>query len=136
LQRFARVAGEGLPDAFRSWVSYVKEPERDALLDGNRDDWALVDYEAIWRSSAGARTLDRLLDLNLRTYLLDDLLVKVDRTSMAHGLEVRSPFLDTALVEFALRLPPRLKIRGLTLKRVLRTALEGLVPPEVVKRPK
>ena len=56
---------------------------------------ALEDYRAIWRSSEGAQPLDRLLDLNLRTYLLDDLLVKADRMSMAHGLEVRSPFLDT-----------------------------------------
>ena len=49
-------------------------------------------------------TLDRLLALNIETYLLDDLLVKTDRMSMAHGLEVRSPFLDTELVEFAARL--------------------------------
>jgi asparagine synthase (glutamine-hydrolysing) len=136
LQRFARVAGEGLPDAFRSWVSYVKEPERDALLDGGRDDWALEDYEAIWHSSAGARTLDRLLDLNLRTYLLDDLLVKVDRTSMAHALEVRSPFLDVDLLDLACSLPPHLKARRLSLKRVLRSAVADIVPPEILNRPK
>ena len=55
-----------------------------------RDDWGAEDYRAIWESSAGAQPLDRLLDLNLRTYLLDDLLVKTDRMSMAHGLEVRA----------------------------------------------
>ena len=52
------------------------------------------------RRSTGCSTL------NLETYLLDDLLVKVDRMSMAHGLEVRSPFLDTSSLEFAARLPP------------------------------
>ena len=136
LQRFAAVAGEDLPDAFRSWISYVKDPERDALLDGRRDDWALEDYRATWRSSEGAHPLDRLLDLNLRTYLLDDLLVKADRTSMAHGLELRSPFLDVELLDLASRLPPRLKARGLSLKRVLKAAVADIVPKEILHRPK
>jgi asparagine synthase (glutamine-hydrolysing) len=77
-----------------------------------------------------------LLALNIETYLLDDLLVKMDRTSMAHGLEVRSPFLDTELVEFAARLAPSLKVRGLSLKRVLKRALGDLLPDEILSRPK
>ena len=136
IQRFAEVGGEGLPTAFRSWISYVKDPERDALLDGRRDDWALDDYAAAWRHSEGAQTLDRLLDLNLRTYLLDDLLVKADRTSMAHALELRSPLLDVELLEFASLLPPRLKARGMSLKRVLRAAVADIVPQEILQRPK
>ncbi|MGH2905072.1 MAG: asparagine synthase (glutamine-hydrolyzing) [Solirubrobacteraceae bacterium] len=136
LQRFARVAGRGLPDAYCSWISYVGEGERDALLDGRRDDEAMRDYRAIWDSSAGAHPLDRLLDLNMRTYLLDDLLVKVDRTSMAHGLEVRSPFLDPELLAFTSRLPPHLKARGMSLKRVLRAAVDDLLPAEIMNRPK
>jgi asparagine synthase (glutamine-hydrolysing) len=136
LQRFTRTASLGLPDAYRSWISYVPDAERDALLDGGVDDWALEDYRAIWRGSEGARTLDRLLDLNLRTYLPDDLLVKADRMSMAHGLEVRSPFLDAELLGYTARLPPRLKARGLTLKRVLRAAVADLLPPEIMRRAK
>jgi asparagine synthase (glutamine-hydrolysing) len=136
LQRFAKVAGEGLPNAYRSWISYVKDPERDALLDGRRDGWALEDYAATWRTSEGAQPLDRLLDLNLRTYLLDDLLVKADRTSMAHALELRSPLLDVGLLEYASRLPPPLKARGLSLKRVLKAAVADIVPKEILHRPK
>jgi asparagine synthase (glutamine-hydrolysing) len=136
LQRFARVAERGLPDAYRSWVSFIQDPERDALLNGRRDDWALDDYRATWDASRGRPTLDRLLDLNLRTYLLDDLLVKADRMSMAHGLEVRSPFLDADLLAFTTRLPPRLKARGLALKRVLKAAVKDLVPAEILGRPK
>jgi asparagine synthase (glutamine-hydrolysing) len=136
LQRFAQVAGEDLPDAYRSWISYVKDPERDALLNGRRDDWALEDYNATWQASEGAQTLDRLLDLNLRTYLLDDLLVKADRMSMAHALELRSPFLDVELLDLAVHLPPRLKARGLTLKRVLKAAVADIVPKEILRRPK
>ena len=113
----------------------MKDPERDALLDGRRDDWALEDYSATWRSSEGAHPLDRLLDLNLRTYLLDDLLVKADRMSMAHGLELRSPFLDVELLELASRLPPRLKARGLSLKRVLKAAVADIVPKEILQPP-
>jgi len=135
-QRFARVAEQGLPDAFRSWISYIQDPERDALLDGTRDDWALDDYRRIWAASRGAPTLDRLLDLNLRTYLLDDLLVKADRMSMAHGLEVRSPFLDTRLLDLTARLEPKLKLRGVRLKRVLKAAVGDLVPGEILDRPK
>ena len=136
LQRFARVAELGLPDAYRRWISYIGDDERAMLLNGNRDDWALDDYTAIWAGSEGAHTLDRLLDLNLRTYLLDDLLVKADRMSMAHGLEVRSPFLDRELLELAARLPPRMKARGMSLKRVLRAAVDDLVPREILRRPK
>jgi asparagine synthase (glutamine-hydrolysing) len=136
LQRFVRVAAGGLPDAYRSWISYVQDPEREAMVDGRQDGWALEDYRALWDSSEGAHPLDRLLDLNLRTYLLDDLLVKTDRMSMAHGLEVRCPFLDTELLSFAARLPPALKARGLTLKRVLKSAVKDLLPHEILHRPK
>jgi asparagine synthase (glutamine-hydrolysing) len=135
-QRFASAADLGLPDAFREWISYVGEPDRAALLDGSDDSWALEDYRAIWAGSEGAHPLDRLLDLNVRTYLLDDLLVKTDRMSMAHGLEVRSPFLDSDLLEFAVRLTPSLKARGMSLKRVLKAAVEDLVPGEILHRPK
>ena len=135
-ERFARVAEQGLPDGFRSWISYVRDPERAALLDGHQDDWALADYRMIWAGSEGARTLDRLLDLNLRTYLLDDLLVKADRMSMAHGLEVRSPFLDIDLLDLSVHLEPRLKLRGLQLKRVLKAAVADIVPGEIINRSK
>ena len=135
VQRFAGVAARGLPDAYRCWISFVAEEDRDALLNGDRDDWGLDDYRAIWSRSEGAHPLDRLLDLNLRTYLLDDLLVKADRMSMAHGLEVRSPFLDAELISYAVRLPPSQKARGLALKRVLRAAISDLVPEEILKRP-
>jgi asparagine synthase (glutamine-hydrolysing) len=135
-QRFARVAELGLPDAYRSWISYIQDPERDALLGDSRDGWAIADYRTIWSSSQGADTLDRLLDLNLRTYLLDDLLVKADRMSMAHGLEVRSPFLDIDLLSLATRLRARLKLRGIRLKRVLKAAVADLVPEDILNRPK
>jgi asparagine synthase (glutamine-hydrolysing) len=71
-----------------------------------------------------------------RQYLLDYILVKVDRCSMMHSLEVRAPLLDRDLAEFVWRLPVDLKLRGLRGKYLLRKAAAGLVPDEVLRRPK
>ena len=106
--RLLRRSELGLPDAFLAWISFVPPEWRTRLL-GHAENWGTEDYRRIWSESGGADTLDRLLNVTIRTYLLDDLLPKVDRMAMAHGLEVRSPFLDTELVEFALQLPPRPK---------------------------
>jgi asparagine synthase (glutamine-hydrolysing) len=134
-QRFMQRAALGMPDAYLSWVSYVPDEWRLRLLE-NPSDWAKEDYGHIWGRTEGAPALDRMLHLNLCTYLLDDLLPKVDRMSMANGLEVRSPYLDTALAEFALRLPRRTKVSGLSLKRVLKAAVRDLLPTEILRRPK
>lgn len=69
-------------------------------------------------------------------YLPDDILYKTDRMSMAHSLEVRPPFLDHRIVEFAARLPRHLKIHGSTLKYVLRELMRGKLPPSVLTRKK
>ena len=80
--------------------------------------------------------ISRLLYLNTKTYLPDDLLVKADRMSMANSLEARSPFLDHELVQFAADVPVDLKLRGMTTKWILKEALRGLVPDEIIRRPK
>ncbi len=135
LQRFLDVRELPLPEAYLSWVSYVPETWRSAMCpDGSQ--WGTEDYLRIWDRTASAGVLDRLLFLNLRTYLLDDLLPKVDRMAMAHALEVRSPFLDTALLELASQLAPSAKLRGFSLKRVLKQAMSDLLPPEVLHRRK
>jgi asparagine synthase (glutamine-hydrolysing) len=136
MQRFARVAQRGLPDAYCSWISFIADRDRAALLNGRQADWGLHDYRRVWQDSEGAATVDRLLDLNLRTYLPDDLLVKADRMSMAHGLEVRSPLLDTELLAYTARLRPSLKLRGMSLKRVLKAAVADLLPRQVANRGK
>jgi asparagine synthase (glutamine-hydrolysing) len=73
-----------------------------------------------------------LQDVDFGIYLVDDLLVKTDRASMAHSLEVRVPFLDTVVANFAFALPARYKVRGLSKKVLLRKAAEPLLPREVV----
>ena len=66
----------------------------------------------------------------------EDILIKVDRMSMATSLEVRVPFLDHHLVEFAARIPGKFKVRGLTRKYILKKAMRGIVPPPVLKKKK
>jgi asparagine synthase (glutamine-hydrolysing) len=135
VQRFLESAGEGLPGAYLSWVGVIPRDISSRLWRGAPGP-GRQDYDDLWNRSRGGSTLDRLLLLNLQTYLLDDLLPKVDRTSMAHGLEVRVPFLDQELIDYAFRLPPSYKHRGLRLKRVLKAAVRDLLPSAVLERPK
>ena len=89
-----------------------------------------------WDKQHGADHVTRMLYTDIKTYLPGDGLVKVDRTSMAHALEVRSPLLDHAVVEFAATLPSRWKIEGKQKKIILRQAFSSLLPNDFLARRK
>jgi asparagine synthase (glutamine-hydrolysing) len=89
-----------------------------------------------WESTDAATWTDRLLACDQAAYLAGDLLPKADLTSMAHGLELRSPLLDQDLVAWAATLPPHLKRRGAAGKRVLKEAVAPWLPPGLLDRPK
>jgi asparagine synthase (glutamine-hydrolysing) len=91
--------------------------------------------EAFGQSDAEDWT-DATLDTDINLYLPGDLLVKMDRASMAHSLEARSPFLDHVLMEFVASLPPTLKLVGSEKKRILKKALRGMLPDAILDRPK
>jgi asparagine synthase (glutamine-hydrolysing) len=93
-------------------------------------------YRTRYEEANAEDHLSRLLHLDIKTYLCDDILVKVDRASMAVSLEVRCPVLDQVFVEKAARIPAALKIVGREKKWVFKKALEGLLPREVLYRPK
>jgi asparagine synthase (glutamine-hydrolysing) len=80
--------------------------------------------------------MDEALRFYLSRYLADDILVKADRASMAASLELRAPYLDTQVVEFAARLPWRMKVSLTRTKVLLKKALRGIVPDEILQRPK
>ncbi len=80
--------------------------------------------------------IDAALDVDVNSYLPDDLLVKVDIATMAHGLEARSPFLDHTLMEFAASLPSSFKLRGVTQKHLLKRVARPLLPAGIADRPK
>ncbi|NNL87160.1 MAG: asparagine synthase (glutamine-hydrolyzing) [Myxococcales bacterium] len=81
-------------------------------------------------------TLNQQSCVDLRLHLLEGMLVKVDRMSMAHSLEVRSPFLDHRLVELAARMPPAMKLRVWEKKAVLRDVLRPMLPTRTLRKPK
>ncbi len=80
--------------------------------------------------------INRDLYLDLKTYMVDDILVKVDRMSMAASLEVRAPLLDYKIVEFAFSLPSHFKVRGPVTKWFFKKAMEGILPDEIIYRRK
>jgi asparagine synthase (glutamine-hydrolysing) len=131
-KRFTRAAH--LPPLDRHHaLKEIFSPDVRAELTGRPATFDPVDlYRARFAETAGAELLARLQDVDLGVYLVDDLLVKTDRASMAHSLEARVPFLDPVVTNFALGLPTELKVHGLRKKVLLRRAVAPLLPDRVV----
>ena len=119
------------------WLAPVSPSELEELL-GQPIELESLYSEAIeaWDGCASSHPVDRSLEFFARVFLQDDILVKVDRMSMLHGLEVRSPFLDRDLVDCVRRIPHGLKLRGGTTKYILKKAMEPLLPAAIVHRKK
>jgi asparagine synthase (glutamine-hydrolysing) len=134
-KRFA--GGAGLPplEAHHAWKEIFSPDARASLLDGHsRGTLDPLDlYRARYAETGGAEQLARLQDVDIGIYLVDDLLVKTDRASMAHSLEARVPFLDPRVSELALSLPTHHKVRGFAKKRLLRRAVATLLPRGIVR---
>jgi asparagine synthase (glutamine-hydrolysing) len=95
---------------------------------------AYRDVHECWEHSSG-ELLQRLLYTDIKTYLIE-LLMKQDNMSMAASIESRVPFLDHELVEFAIKIPADVQLRGTSGKRILKKAMEGLLPDSIIYRPK
>jgi asparagine synthase (glutamine-hydrolysing) len=140
IQRFAAAASLPLQERITRWTSLFYDDIEALLLPDLLRSVAPIDRLRYLRrfegSLQGRPPLSQLLSINFNTYLLDDLLVKTDRCTMANSLEARCPFLDTALMDYAATLPEGMKLsRGRT-KVILREAFDDLVPPEIQKRGK
>ena len=133
-KRFVRGARLQPLERHHAWREIFSDEARaELLMPAMRSGHdPLEPYRACYAETDGAERLARLQDVDLRVYLVDDLLVKADRAGMAHSLEVRVPFLDRSVASFAQSLPTALKVRGLAKKRLLRRAVEPLVPKAVV----
>jgi asparagine synthase (glutamine-hydrolysing) len=139
---FLRGAGERPPLNHALWMSSFSPAEQRALLttdalaaaaEGKGAFRAMLDA---WSQSAGQPPLARASHLDALTYLPNDILMKVDRASMAVALEVRAPFLARDVVEFAFSLPDEYRMKRLRGKRILRDAVRDLVPETVLRRGK
>jgi len=137
----------------RRWLSYVSEKDSHRYAPSIAyfyEHDKLVGYDRHLRPFLGDSSLDLLEPYfqqsksyvggaawaDIHTYLPDDLLVKVDIASMAHGLEARSPLLDHRLMEWAARIPPAQKMEGGVTKSILKSAMEPFLPSEILYRPK
>ncbi len=139
LERFLTAAALPRPQRYARWMSTCPEELRRELysetfrrLTETLRPERLLEQEL----EAEGSLLDALLRTDALTYLPNDLLVKMDIATMAHGLEARAPLLDHLLLEWEARLPDALKLRGNRGKYLLRRALRGLLPPETLARRK
>ena len=141
LKRFAQGLGLVPRERHQAWMGSFMPHELERVISETMREPALAEspYATLARFSevSGARdVLDQAVYQYARLYLTADVLTKVDRASMACGLEVRAPLLDTRLVEFACAIPGTLRLRGLTTKYLLKRAVRPWLPPEIIDRPK
>lgn len=123
------------------WLGSFTKADREKLF--KKKVWVELkdsnEYEEIDSYLEEAKDIswhNKLIYLYLRTYLMDEVLVKVDRASMFHSLEVRAPFLDFILVDFVNSLAFKYKIRGFTTKYILKKLMKGKLPKNIIYRPK
>jgi asparagine synthase (glutamine-hydrolysing) len=122
-------------------ISYFDEDSKRHLLSGEvrgrlngRD--SSCEFRRLLAMPQSLERLDHLLYLDSKTYLPGDILTKVDRMSMAHSIEAREPLLDHKLIEFVQTIPASLKLRGSVGKHILKAAVRGLIPDEIINRRK
>jgi asparagine synthase (glutamine-hydrolysing) len=126
---------------YLDYVGFFGPEDLRRLLTPEAADLVLADdpldyFRGAWAASETDDPLHRVLDLDVNTYLPEDLLVKVDIASMAVALEARSPFLDHKVAELMASLPPGLKVRGLTGKILLKRLMRDRLPRQILDRPK
>ena len=141
IQRLARALAMEPHVRYAHWMSAFQahmrapmfQPEFLAAAGGSSPEDVIAD---VWTNSTAPSSVERMLDTDVNTYLPGDLLVKMDIATMAYSVEGRSPFLDHRLMEFAAALPPELKLQRTHGKVLLKSAMRGVVPDEVLDRPK
>ncbi|MDN3358955.1 asparagine synthase (glutamine-hydrolyzing) [Actinomadura sp. DC4] len=139
--RVLELIGHPGPRRYARLMSYFTPEQKHALYtDAMRERLAGLDSYALMDEAFAASQADtdvgRFIDIDVNTYLPGDLLVKMDIATMANSLEARSPFLDHHLMEWAAGLPTDLKIRSGTTKYLLKKAVAGWLPPELINRQK
>ena len=139
--RGLRLLSETPQHRYATLMSHFTGEAKDALYTrAMHEQVAGVDsnelISRVFDASPADEDVNRLMDVDVNTYLPGDLLVKVDITTMAHSLEARSPFLDHRLMEWAAGLPGRWKVDGRVTKALLKKAMTPWLPPELISRPK
>jgi len=141
IKQFIRYARSAPEVGHYSWRLLFSEAEKQVLwgpdIQRQIGDYTPFEvFSAYFRDVPNASPLHRALYVDAKTWLADAMLVKVDRASMANGLEVRVPLLDYKLVEFAMALPDRFQLNGRTTKYLFKKAMEGYLPRKILYRAK
>src|SRR5205085_3166547 len=122
-------------------ISCFNEDKKQQLLSGEfrrslSRRSATERFIKLFAAPGSGERLDHMLYLDSKTYLPGDIMTKVDRMSMAHSIEAREPLLDYKLIEFAQQIPALFKLRGTETKSILKRAMRGIIPDEIINRPK
>lgn len=117
---------------YLQWMSYCDDAMQSALFQNPLQGQPYTLHRQAWQQSPYKDYLRRIQYLDTSTYISNDLLCMGDRMSMAHSLELRVPFCDHELVDFSLSLPPKLKMQGNTLKFLLKKAMKGILPEQLL----
>ncbi len=139
LRQFSSAMGESWPARHPLWRQFALRSEcigllnADLRIEAERTDFDPADFAT---DVPDAHYTDQAMYIDLNTWLVEDILVKVDRTSMQHGLEVRSPFLARPVLEYCARLPPDFRRQALKGKRILRHSQKDRLKPETLQKPK
>ncbi len=140
-KRFVSSAGYDVVTRHHSWFGSFTGDEKESLLSDtvHFETKGLDVYESakeLLDDCDSTNTIEQMQYLDMNYYLAEDILTKVDRASMAVSLEVRAPFLDPTVAEYAASLPPEYKLKGSSAKYILKQTVSDLLPANIINRPK
>ena len=143
MSKYLRLGAMALEDRYKG-ISTYEEVYKDKLYTRDfreqcrqqKKDTAVKFLESLFQATKDKHCLDRMLYFDIKSWLVDDLLIKADRMSMAASLELRVPFLDYRLVEFAATIPAKYKVNSKEGKILLKRIMKGILPPEIINRKK
>ena len=141
LRKFAASASLPFEAQLLGYLSYASEENRAKLFSAeysycSRNGVQDEAHMRLLRRSVGWHHVNRMLHLDMGTFLPSLNLAYTDKTSMAHGVEVRVPYLDNEVVDFMSHVPPEMKMRGLTRKHLMKLALRSMLPARIIHRKK
>jgi asparagine synthase (glutamine-hydrolysing) len=138
-QRLARTLAMEPQVRYAHWLSAFQSVHDEMLQPAFKDAAGIAPADILagpWLASRAPSRVERMLDTDVNTYLPADLLVKMDVATMAYSVEARSPLLDQELMAFAAVLPAEMKLDRFRGKALLKSAMRGIVPDEILDRPK
>lgn len=134
-KRFVNAADMEPERGYYDWVTIFHDEEKANLCKEHPPD-SFEQLKQYYDRFESNDFVGKTMYVDIKTYLVDDILVKTDRTSMANSLEVRVPFLDHDVVEFSSRIPSQMKMNGIGLKHLLKKSFRNLLPKEIINRKK